>query len=148
MHMRKGLIPIVLGVLLLNIIERVPLAAQSHPTDDIPKIILTGLDAYKAEGAEAAIAAWIKGGPIDGSKDALTQANTLRQVQDYYGSYKTFDVIHTRIITPNTHIIYMTLNYEKGPLFTKFVAYQTAQGWILTSFTFNTKEDVILPASF
>jgi hypothetical protein len=136
-----------LGLFLLTLGQAVPAHAQARATENVPKIVLSGLDAYKAEGADAAIRAWIKGSPIDGSKDALSQANVLRQIQDFYGSYKTFDIISTRDLSPSIKIIYLALNYEKGPLFAKFVVYQTDQGWILTSFNFNTKEDLILPAS-
>jgi len=136
---------LILGFLLLAIGQCVPAVAQTRPADDIPKIVLSGLDAYKAEGADAAMKAWIKGSPLDGSKDALSQANVLRQIQDYYGSYKTFDLIHTRNLSPIIKVVYLALNYEKGPLFAKFVVYQTEQGWILTTFTFNTKEELILP---
>jgi hypothetical protein len=141
----KRLLLLAVGALLLSIVQCLPAIAQSHSTDDIPKIVLSGLEAYKAEGAEAAITAWIKGSPIDGSKDALSQANILRQIQDFYGPYKAFDLIRSRILTPNVRVIYLTLNYEKGPLFAKFVVYQNAQGWILTNFLFNTKEELILP---
>jgi hypothetical protein len=137
-----------LGFLLLAIGQCVPAVAQTRAADDIPKIVLAGLDAYKAEGADAAMKAWIKGSPLDGSKDALSQANVLRQIQDFYGSYKTFDLVHTRILSPNIRVIYLSLNYEKGPLFAKFVVYQTVQGWILTTFTFNTKDELIIPPTF
>lgn len=121
--------------------------AQSHPNDDIPKIVLSGVEAYKAEGPEAALAAWIKGSPIEGSKDAMSQANILHQVQDFYGSFKGVDLIRARNLTPNVRVLYLSLNYEKGPVFAKFTLYQNAQGWILTNFLFNTKEEAVLPAS-
>jgi hypothetical protein len=108
--------------------------------------MLSGLEAYKADGPDAAIKAWVKGGPLEGSKDALSQANVLRQIQDYYGTYKAFDLIRSRNLSPTTRVIYLTLDYEKGPLFAKFVIYRTEQSWILTSFTFNTKEEMVLPA--
>lgn len=146
-HRRKCLFPLVLVASLLVIGHSGLAFAQSHANDDIPKIVLSGMDAYKAEGAEAAITAWIKGSPIEGSKDAISQANILRQIQDFYGPYKSFDLIRSRNLTPNVRVIYLTLDYEKGPLFAKFTVYQAAQGWILTNFIFNTKEEIILPAS-
>jgi hypothetical protein len=45
-------------------------------------IVIGGLEAYKSKGPEEAVKAWIKGSGIDGSKDALAQANTLRQIED------------------------------------------------------------------
>jgi hypothetical protein len=118
---------------------------QKPVAEDVPPIIVSGLETYKDKGPDEAVRAWIKGSPLEGSKDALSQGNLLRQIQDFYGSYQGFDVISTRTLSATTRIVYMTLNFEKGPLFAKFVVYRTAQGWILTSFTFNTKEEMVLP---
>jgi hypothetical protein len=147
MHMRRRLYVVALGFLLPMVGQFVPAVAQTRAPDDLPKIIVSGLEAYKAEGPEAALKAWIKGSPIDGSKEALAQANILRQIQDFYGVYKSFDVISTRILSPNIRIVYLALNFEKGPLFAKFAVFQTTQGWILTTFNFNTKDELILPPS-
>lgn len=144
MHTGRSSYAVAVGLLLLTFGKCVGAGAQ-EPVE-VPKIILSGLEAYKAEGPEAAIKAWLKGSPLEGSKDALTQANNLHQIQDYYGAYKAFDPIRSRSLSPTTRIIYLTMDYEKGPLFAKFVAYRTEQGWILTSFTFNTKDELIIPA--
>jgi hypothetical protein len=113
--------------------------------EDLPPIILSGLQAYKDKGPDEAIRIWIKDGPLDGSKAALAQANYLRQVQDSYGAYQFFEVISTYEIGRRTRILYLTLDFESGPLFAKFVVYQSNHRWTLTSFDFNTKEEMILP---
>ena len=120
---------------------------QRRVGEALPTIIVSGLDAYKDKGPDEAVRAWIKGSPIDGSKEALSQANNLRQVQDFYGAYRAFEVIGTRDLSPRTRIFYLILDFDKGPLFAKFVVYQSDQGWILTSFDFNTKEQAILPTA-
>jgi len=132
--------------LLLFALGRCVVAGGQEPSD-VPKVILSGMEAYKAEGPEAAVKAWIQGSAIEGSKDALSQANLLREVQDYYGAYKSFDVIRSRNLSPTTRIIYIILDYEKGPLFARFVVYRVEQRWILVSFTFNTKLEVMAPES-
>jgi hypothetical protein len=77
----------------------------------------------------------------------MTQANALRQVQDYYGTYQAFDIGETKDISPTTRVVYLVLDYEKGPLFARFMVYRAAgQAWTMTSFTFNTHVDAVLPA--
>jgi len=147
MRLGKSLHAVAIGLLVLILAQHVRAGTPQPDPDEIPKILLSGFDAYKAEGPEAAIRAWLKGSSIEGSKDALSQANVLRQVQDYYGSYKTFELIQSRNLTPTTRVIYLALNYEKGPLFAKFMVYKTAEGWILVNFSFNTKEELIIPKS-
>lgn len=120
---------------------------QKQIGESLPPIILSGLQAYKDKGPDDAVKAWIKDSPLDGNKDALTQANNLRQVQDYYGSYRGYEVIGSKELTTKTRIIYMVLDYDKGPLFARFVVYRSEQGWILTNFNFNTKEEAVLPTA-
>ncbi|MGA3134480.1 MAG: hypothetical protein ABSC88_00655 [Terracidiphilus sp.] len=122
-------------------------SSQKRAVESLPPIIISGLEAYKDKGPDDAVRAWIKGSAIDGSKDALTQANNLRQIQDYYGAYRAYEVISTREVTPKTRVVYLVLDFDKGPLFAKFVVYRSDQGWILVTFNFNTKEEAILPTA-
>jgi hypothetical protein len=115
---------------------------------DIPHLIVAGLEAYKEKGPEEAVKTWIKDSPVDGNKDALTQANLLRQVQDFYGAYQSFETISTRDLSRRVRVVYVVMNYEKGPLFAKFVTFHSEDhGWVLTSFLFNTKPELILPST-
>ena len=116
-------------------------------SESLPPIIVSGLEAYKNKGPEEAVRTWTKGSAIDGSKDALSQANVLRQVQDYYGAYQAFEVVSTKDLSPKTRVIYLVLDFEKGPLFAKFVVYRSDQSWILAYFNFNTKEELVFPSS-
>jgi hypothetical protein len=125
-------------------------SAQSADTnkpgvEDVPPVILSGLQGFKDKGPEEAVRIWIKDSPIDGSKEAVTQANSLRQVQDFYGAYQSFEVLIAHDLGHRTRVLYLTLEFEKGPLFAKFVVYRSNHRWILTSFNFNTKEELILP---
>jgi hypothetical protein len=132
------LVPLVSGV-------QTSSSKEKGAGEGLPPIILSGLEAYKNKGPEEAVRSWIKGSAIDGSKEALSQANGLRQIQDYYGAYQTFEVVSTRDLSPKTRVVYLVLDFEKGPVFAKFVVYRSDQGWILASFDVNTKEELILP---
>lgn len=114
---------------------------------DLPQFVISGLNSYKAKGPEEAVKSWIANSPIDGSTAALTQANNLRQIQDFYGTYESYELVTSRAISPSTQVIYLVLRYEKGPLFARFVTYKSAKGWILTSFDFNTKQEAVFPPS-
>jgi hypothetical protein len=143
--MRREMCLGAVGFLLLTLAPYVLAGAADTGSEEVPKVILSGLDAYKAEGPEAAIKAWLKGSPVEGSKEALSQANNLRQIQDFYGAYKTFHLVQSRNISPTSRIIYLVLDHEKGPVFYKFLVFRTEQGWILTSFYLNTHPEQVLP---
>lgn len=149
MKTKKTFVACLLSTILLS--QR-PLLAQTvssahKSSDEVPAFIVAGLHAYKEKGPEEAVRVWIKGSGIDGSTDALTQANNLRQVQDFYGSYRDFEVVSIYEITPRTRVVYLVLDFDKGPLFAKFVVYRPDQTWILANFNFNTKEEAILPTA-
>ncbi|MBZ5648073.1 MAG: hypothetical protein LAN37_12705 [Acidobacteriia bacterium] len=137
---------VTIGLLLVTFVPLLRAASPETGADELPKIILSGIAAYKAEGPEAAVKAWIKGSPIEGSKEVLSQANVLRQIQDFYGPFKGFQLIRSKNLSSNTRVIYLNINFEKGPVFAKFLVYRAEQDWILTSFLLNTNPDLILPS--
>ncbi len=112
---------------------------------DIPDIVLSGLNEYKSNGADAALRAWIKGSPIDNSIEALSQANILRQVETMYGKYIGYNLVISKNISASTKLIILTMNYEKGPLFVQYIVYNAGKGFVIPQFNFNTKLDSIMP---
>ncbi len=116
--------------------------------EEIPPIIKSGLAAYKSNGPEAAITAWIKGSPFEGSKDAMSQSNIFKQVETFYGKYIDYQPIAIINLTPTSDLIYISMNFESGPVFCKFLTYKTQSGWILSGkFNFHTEPEQILPPS-
>jgi hypothetical protein len=53
--------------------------------------------------------------------------------------------ISSRTVTPTTRVVYLGLNFEKEPLFAKFVVYRVESVRILVNFAFHTKAELILP---
>ena len=119
--------------------------AAEQARSELPKILLDGFSAYKAEGAEAALKTWLKGSPMEGEKQALSQVNALLQIESLVGKYLTYHPIHNRALTPTTQIVFLVVDYEKGPLFGVFVLYKAADGWIAFKFDFNLNPWEILP---
>jgi hypothetical protein len=89
--------------------------SQKVSADAVPPVILAGLAAYKDKGPDEAVKAWIKGSPMDGNKEALGEGDALRGIQGFYGAYQEFDFLSTRDLSPRSRVIYLVLDYEKGP---------------------------------
>lgn len=119
--------------------------SQSPAGPEVPKVLILGFDAYKMGGPDEAMRTWLRGSPNEGNRDVFSQALVLRSVQETYGAYRGFQVVSAREVTPSTRILYMTIDYEKGPLFAKFVLYRTDPGWIVTDLAFNANDAAILP---
>ncbi len=122
------------------------LMTQAFCEDNSPtQIIERGLTAYKKSGAKAAVKAWIQGSAIEGSKEALSQANNLRQIEDFYGKYDSFEIIRTNKITKKVAIVSLVINYQNGPLFARFDTFKNNKGqWVVATFNFHTKITQIL----
>jgi len=113
----------------------------------IPAVILSGLTAYKKSGPEAAIKAWIMGGPMEKKeKESLQYGASFKEIEEYYGSYQTHRLIGTKEIASTSRFIILSMDFERGPVFARFLAYKGEKGWLLVSFDFNTKAEVIMPA--
>jgi len=65
-----------------------------------------------------------------------------------YGAYTGYQAIKVKVISKTAKMVYLSMDYEKGPLFASFLSYKSGDKWILTSFTFNMKPEVVLPNNF
>ena len=119
--------------------------AQTASTtySDPTALINAGLTAYKDKGPEEAMRVWIKGSPIDGSKDALNQANNLRTIETYYGAYQTTEILKVRDVSRDVQVVYLVMSYATGPVFGRFVVFHSRTGWLLTRFNFNVDDTLV-----
>lgn len=124
------------------------LALSAEPTATARGLVERGISAYVKAGARDAIDTWIKGSAIEGNTQATAQANALRQIEDFYGKPLGGTVIKESTISPRVKTVYFTINYEKGVAFSKFNAYQKANGeWVVTSFFFHTEASQVFPSA-
>ncbi len=123
-----------------------PVSARAD--SKLPSIVLAGLSEYKLKGPEAAVKAWVRGSAFETSLEALSQANTFKQVETMYGAYLGYQVIKIKEISKTSQMAYVSFDYEKGPLYASFLSYRNGDKWILASFSFNMKPEAILPTNF
>lgn len=120
----------------------------AEPVSTPKSFVERGLAAYATQGATAAINTWIKGSALEGNTLATTQANSLRQIEDFYGKPQGGEVLKEVPLSERVRVLYFTVTYEKGVAFGKFQAYRQGDGtWIATSFFFHTEAAQIWPAS-
>ncbi|HEY4840000.1 MAG TPA: hypothetical protein VIH72_15390 [Candidatus Acidoferrales bacterium] len=119
--------------------------APSPAVEELPKIVQFGLETYKSEGPEAAIKAWVKGGPYDGNKDVIGQASVLRQAQGIYGTYRGYEVIRAQDVSAPIRVFYLSLNFDRGPVFSRFIVFRSEQGAMITALNFSAKPEDIVP---
>lgn len=144
---REGAVKVIMSaVVIAATLFAVP-ASPAETDRTARSLIESGVVAYKQGGPEAAIKVWIKGSALEGNPAVLTQANALRQIQDFYGKPVGWDIVKEYEAGPRTRIDYIAVNFEKGAAYAKFQMYQTDSGaWIVTSFIFNTEANQVFPA--
>ncbi len=140
-HLRQGFIATVL-IVAMAIASSATLGLCADA--QLPSIVLDGLSAYRTGGPDAAVRSWIKGSAVENSPEAQSQGNVFRQVESMYGKFIGYDTIKTKELTKSCTLVYLTLNYERGPLFALFVCYHAMDKWIISSFNFHTKPEQIL----
>lgn len=140
---QRHLLALSYGIALLLSVAPWQLAMAKE--DEIPPVVLSGLKAYQAEGAEAALKAWLVGSPLEGDKTALSQANIFRQAEVIYGKYLGFHTIQVADPTPTTKFVFLQMDFQKGPFFVNFVCYRAESGWIVVMSNFNTEAEKVIP---
>jgi len=122
-----------------------PVQAQDTPEK---ALIASGVEAYVNGDATAAMKVWLKGSALEGNTQAMSQANNLHQVEDFYGKPQGFDLIAARTISAHCRLVYFAINYTKGPLFCRFQLFETAPGrWVATEVKFHTEVTNVFPSS-
>jgi len=113
---------------------------------NLPSIIESGFTQYSEAGPKEAIEAWTKGSAVEGSKEALAQANNFRQIQDFYGKYIGFEFIGSNTISDSTSVIFINIKYEKGNVFSTFYCYKNSdKKTVINNFNFHTKAEAVWP---
>ena len=115
-------------------------------TKPLPSIITNALEKYQKEGADQLIPNLLKGSPIEGDKNALSQANLIRQIETFYGKYINAELFKSVSITQSTTMIYFVMNYDKGPLYGSATIFKVNGKEIIPTFNFHTDIKQIVPS--
>jgi len=123
------------------------LAAPTRASDPaIPGVVSQGLESYVTSGHQNAMEIWLKGSAMENDINARIKfIDTLAKVESLYGKVTGWELFRVLPMTPSTCRVYAVLKFEKGPLWCMFECYKPKDPWVLSSFDFNTKANVILP---
>jgi hypothetical protein len=119
---------------------------SENAAPQLPKILIAGFDSYRSAGPDEALRVWLRNSPLDGTPDIGTQERILHAAQGQFGQWRAYEVVSVRPVSPSTQIFYLTLDFDRGPLFAKFVLYHSGAGWIVTNLLFSPNDADVLPA--
>lgn len=120
--------------------------STSRAIGDVPPIVLAGMRSYKQDGPDEAMRVWMHGSPLENSEQSASQVQVLHNMQTTFGAYLGFDVVRTQNVSPTTEVLYLAINYDRGPLFARFVMYRGNLGWLVSALSFDMNVDSVLPS--
>jgi hypothetical protein len=132
-----------LALLLAMVLSTCAMAVTPPDAGQLPPVVRSGLAAYKADGAQAAINAWMIGNPIALNEKLQHEVVTLRHFEELFGAYQDFHVVRIVTISPTTQMIYVQLDYLKGPAFGKFLVYQAKDSWNIVNLAFGVDPEAV-----
>lgn len=119
-------------------------AADSNPV--LPSVIQAGFDSWaKGGGVEGAIYLWQKGGLLEGSNRAADASGRLQRASQNLGSYVGCEQLRTDSIGKSSLVLYLSLNFQRGAVYARFLLYHTDKSWVVQDMDFSTHPEAIMP---
>lgn len=95
-----------------------------------PPVISDGFKKYKMKGLVDALKEWNH--PAIRSKNDSLMVNSFKNAEKTYGKFQDFDVVDYIELSRRNALVYVIINYEKGPLFILFTVYYPDNKWIVS----------------
>lgn len=115
---------------------------------EVPSIIASGFEAYKATGSKDALKIWLRGG----QPSALINTSGLPpdvgpgfEIPGAFGPMESYEVV--AVFSPSARLrrVYAVAYFPQGPLFCCFDLYKTQGSWITYGLKFDLSPDQVLP---
>jgi len=113
--------------------------------NDVPPVVIAGLDTYRTNGLQSAYEIWSKG-TLESDKASRNMVLTgLSQVESAYGKMIGYDIVKTVPIGSVVRRVYLVVHYEKGPVYAYMDCYKADEKWLVTDLLFHTKANLVFP---
>lgn len=122
-------------------------AAEAVCTDAESEF-LEAVAAYKSTDGAAFMKRLVKNGPLANDQRALSQAQSLVQIEQFFGKFDGASVLSTKQVGSRTCYLVGVLEYVNGPAFAVATYYKNPKGAAVTSVFFQTEPEQILPKQF
>lgn len=136
--------------LLVGVIAMADATGASSATSSLvlPHIVVDGMEKYNFNGADEAMEVWLQPTRAQTQEAATAYANTLRDAEQAYGKFVDYHLVSVKWISPATAMVYLIMNYERGPLFVRFLVYEYKSNQLVTQIDFGLVPEVVFPEKF
>lgn len=121
-------------------------ASAADTNQGLPAVIEAGFQAWtKGGGIDAILMAWQRGGLLEGSNKAATEARYFRSLLPTLGNYRSHELIHSKAISRASQIVYLSINFERGVVYGRFLVYRADKDWVVQNMDFSERPETIMP---
>jgi hypothetical protein len=100
---------------------------------------------YVKSGGAAFMNRVLRDGPLAEDKRALGQAQSLQQIEQFFGPLQGSAVLSTKELGARVCYLVAVLEYSNGPAFAVVTFYKGSKGVAPTSMFFKTEPEAVLP---
>ena len=111
----------------------------------IPPVLQKGFNLYGSGGAEPAVLAWCEGGMLEGDNRGRELVPRLKAMTTSLGTYKGYEVVDAKWVGKSTRILYLTMLFERGAVYGRFLLYRAPKDWVAQHVDFYTRPEAIMP---
>ena len=111
----------------------------------LPPVIENGFTLWTKGGADPAFNAWQKGGLIENHEKVADQVRYFKQLDRVVGNFKVCELIQAKPIGRSSQILYLSMNFERGAIFARFLLYRADDKWVVQNMDFSSRPEAIMP---
>lgn len=118
-------------------------AASNQP---LPAILESGFASWtKGGGIDAILMGWQRGGLMEGSGKASAQARLFNSLGSALGPYRSHETIQLKQISRASQIIYLSINFDRGVVYGRFLLYRGDKDWVVQNMDFSERPEAVMP---
>jgi hypothetical protein len=112
----------------------------------LPPLLEAGFLSWaKGGGVDAILNGWQRGGLMEGGSKAAVQARYFRNLSSTLGNYRSRELIQSKTVSQWSEVIYISINFERGLVYGRFLLYKTEKDWVVQNMDFSERPEAIMP---
>lgn len=112
----------------------------------VPGILLNGFGIWTKIGNPGVVLnAWKRGGLLERDNKVAVESGYLSRVQGTVGNYQSYAVVDSKRLGDNSEIIWLSINFDRGAVFARFLLFRADRDWVVQNMDFNTQPESLMP---
>ncbi len=120
-------------------------ALWAAPNPAVPAIIQKGFALYASGGTAPAFGTWRQGGLLERDNLVSERAERFNTMANLLGNYRGYDLVDAKEIGKSSRILYLSIHFDRGAMYARFLVYRAEKDWVVQNMDFNTRPEAIMP---